>query len=67
MITAKEARALKGTTELRLETAIKMAALNGHSACKFIFKNPEEQEKYHQLLAQYGYKFDKHLIIWAEE
>lgn len=42
MITAEEARNIKGTTELRLEAAIKIAALNGHSACKFIFKNPEE-------------------------
>lgn len=67
MITAEEARNLKDDTELKLESAIRLAALNGHSACKFIFKNPEEQERYQQILSQYGYRFDKHLIIWAKE
>lgn len=67
MITAEEARNIKGTTELKLETSIKMAALNGHSACKFIFKDAAEQKEYQNLLVQYGYRFHKNLIIWAKE
>ena len=70
MITAKEAREIKGTDDIKLELTIKSSSANGHSACKYSFSDPElEKILIPQLLvngyAIYGESPD-YLIVWMQ-
>lgn len=70
MITAKEAREIKGTDDIKLELTIKNSSANGHSACKYSFSDPElEKILIPQLLvngyAIYGESPD-YLIVWMQ-
>lgn len=68
MITAKEARKIERTDEIKLELAIKNSSANGHSACKYHFCNSESEEILIPKLKENGYtvygESPDYLIVW---
>lgn len=70
MITAEEARKIKGTDEIKLELTIKNSSANGHSACRYHFSNPELEKILISELKANGYtvygESPDYLIVWVE-
>lgn len=68
MISAEEARKIKGTDEIKLELTIKNSSANGHSACQYHFSNPELEKILIPQLQVNGYivygESPDYLIVW---
>lgn len=69
MISAKEAREIKGTDDIKLELAIKSSSANGHSACKYSFSDLELEKILIPQLQVNGYivygESPDYLIVWV--
>lgn len=68
MISAKEAREIKGTDDIKLELTIKNSSANGHSACQYRFSDPELEKILISELKENGYtvygESPDYLIVW---